>query len=309
VTVAIGCDGLPVNAIARPALEARSLTKHYRAHRPAALDGVDLVVATGSVVALVGPNGAGKSTLIRCFLGFEQPTRGTALVHGSDARRDRVAALGHIGYVGQRPGLYGGLTVAEHLDMASTYRPGFDLAGATTRITGLGLDPTAKANELSGGEQAQVALTIAIATGADVLLLDEPLAALDPLARRGLLALLRSVSRDTTILFASHIVGDLASVCDRLIVLAAGRVAYDASIAVAQIGHALQAPDAAAGADIVGIFDDRHGRPQALIRTQGPGVAEGDGPRVDQPGAVELDDIVLGYLAGARDAAASRAIA
>ena len=112
--------------------------------------------------------------------------------------------------------------------MASTYRPGFDLEGATGRITGLGLDPKATVSELSGGEQAQLALTIAIGTGADVLLLDEPLAALDPLARRDLLALLRSVSPDTTILFASHIVGDLASVCDRLVVLAAGRVAYDA---------------------------------------------------------------------------------
>ena len=144
-------------------------------------------------------------------------------------------------------------------------------------------------------------MTIAIATGADVLLLDEPLAALDPLARRDLLALLRSVSRETTILFASHIVGDLASVCDRLVVLAAGRVAYDASIAEAQRGHALRSPEAAAGADVVGVFDDRHGRAQALIRVASPGVDPSD--------AVELDDIVLGYLAGARDAAASGAVA
>ena len=184
MTAAQGCDGLPMNVIDKPALETRSLTKRYRTRRRAALDGVDLVIPAGGVVALVGPNGAGKSTLIRCFLGFEQPTGGAALVHGCDSRRDRAAALGHVGYVGQRPGLYGGLTVADHLEMASTYRPGFDLAGATARVTGLGLDPTAKVSELSGGEQAQLALTIAIATGADVLLLDEPLAALDPLARQ-----------------------------------------------------------------------------------------------------------------------------
>jgi ABC-2 type transport system ATP-binding protein len=288
-----------MNVIDRPALEARSLTKRYRARRRAALDGVDLVVPAGGIVALVGPNGAGKSTLIRCFLGFEQPNGGAAFVHGCDTRRDRVAALGHIGYVGQRPGLYGGLTIAQHLDMASTYRPGFDLAGATARVSGLGLDPTAKVDELSGGEQAQLALTIAISTGADVLLLDEPLASLDPLARRDLLALLRSVSRETTILFASHIVGDLASVCDRLVVLAAGRVAYDASIAEAQSRHALTSPDAAAGADIVGIFDDRHGRAQALVRMAPSGVDPSD--------AVELDDIVLGYLAGARDAGSGAA--
>ena len=290
-----------MSEIDQPALEARSLTKRYRARRRAALDRVDLVVPAGGIVALVGPNGAGKSTLIRCFVGFEQPTAGTALVHGRDSRRDRVAALGHVGYVGQRPGFYGGLSIADHLDMASTYRPSFDLAGATARVTSLGLEPAARAGELSGGEQAQLALTIAIATGADVLLLDEPLAALDPLARRDLLALLRSVSRETTILFASHIVGDLASVCDRLIVLAAGRVAYDASIADAQSSHALASPDAATGADIVGIFDDRHGRAQALIRVAGPSV--------DPSESVELDDIVLGYLAGARDAAGSGAVA
>ena len=142
MTAAQGCDGLPMNVIDQPALETRSLTKRYRTRRRAALDGVDLIIPSGGVVALVGPNGAGKSTLIRCFLGFEQPTAGAALVHGCDSHRDRAAALGHVGYVGQRPGLYGGLTVADHLDMASTYRPGFDLIGATTRVTGLGLDPT-----------------------------------------------------------------------------------------------------------------------------------------------------------------------
>jgi len=299
VTLADRCDGLAMNVTDRPALEARNLTKRYRTRRRAALDGVDLVVPAGGIVALVGPNGAGKSTLIRCFLGFEQPTRGAAVVHGFDSRRDRVSALGHIGYVGQRPGLYGGLTVAAHLDMASTYRPGFDLAGATTRVSGLGIDQAAKVEELSGGEQAQLALTIAIGTGADVLLLDEPLASLDPLARRDLLAQLRSVGGDTTILFASHIVGDLASVCDRLVVLAAGRVAYDASIADAQRGHALMSPDAADAADVVGIFDDRHGRAQALIRVARPA---GDARNV-----VELDDIVLGYLAGARDAGSGAA--
>jgi ABC-2 type transport system ATP-binding protein len=288
-----------MNVIDRPALEARSLTKRYRARRRAALDRVDIVIPAGGIVALVGPNGAGKSTLIRCFLGFEQPTGGAALVYGSDSRHDRVAALGHIGYVGQRPGLYGGLSVAAHLDMASTYRPTFDLPGATGRISGLGLDPAAKVDELSGGEQAQLALTIAISTGADVLLLDEPLASLDPLARRDLLAQLRSASRETTILFASHIVGDLASVCDRLVVLAAGRVAYDASIAEAQSGHALASPETAAGADIVGVFDDRHGRAQALVRVERPGAEPSD--------AVELDDIVLGYLAGARDAGSGAA--
>ena len=289
-----------MNAIGRPALEARNLTKRYRARRRAALDEVNLVVPAGSIVALVGPNGAGKSTLIRCFLGFEQPTRGAAMVYGCDARRDRVAALGHIGYVGQRPGLYAGLSIAAHLDMASTYRPDFDLAGATARVNALGIDQTARVDELSGGEQAQLALTIAIGTGAEVLLLDEPLASLDPLARRGLLAQLRLVRPETTILFASHIVGDLASVCDRLVVLAAGRAAYDASIADAQRGHALMSPDAVSGADIVGIFDDRHGRAQALVRLARPLVEPTD--------VVELDDIVLGYLAGAREAG-SRAAA
>src|ERR1700675_3800944 len=99
------------------ALHAQDLTKRYRRGRPAALDGIDLDITAGGITALVGPNGAGKSTLIRCFLGFEGPTRGFVTVHGIAPARDRTKALSRIGYVGQEAGLYRQLTADEHLEI------------------------------------------------------------------------------------------------------------------------------------------------------------------------------------------------
>lgn len=279
------------SSTAPAALEAERLTKRYRPGRPLALDSIDLRVPPGSVVALVGPNGAGKSTLIRCFLGFERPNSGRVLVTGIDPRRDRVAALGRVGYVGQQPGLYRDLSADEHLELAETLRRGeFDRAGATERLDGLGITRSVVAGQLSGGQQAQVALTIALGTQAPVLLLDEPLASLDPLARRDFLAIVRGVAAaGTTVLFASHLVGDLEVVCDRLVVLAPARVMLDTTIAAARTSHSIVPLADVASRDLVGAFDDHVGRPQALVRS-----TSGDG-------SISLDDIVLGYLAAARD--------
>ena len=110
------------------ALRAHDLTKRYRRSRPAALDRIDLDITAGGITALVGPNGAGKSTLIRCFLGFERPTRGFVTVDGIDPARDRAKALARIGYVGQDAGLYRQLTADEHLEVAAGLRAGFDLS-------------------------------------------------------------------------------------------------------------------------------------------------------------------------------------
>jgi ABC-2 type transport system ATP-binding protein len=272
-----------------PALQAEQVTKRYRAHRPPALASVDVSIKAGSIVALVGPNGAGKSTLIRLFLGFERPTSGRVLVTGIDPGKDRTAALAQIGYVGQAPGLYRDLTAGDHVALAAGLRSGFDVDGALQRLDDLGIERSIRAGELSGGQQAQLALGLALSTHAPVLLLDEPLASLDPLARRDFLGMVRGAAQaGATVLFASHIVGDLEAVCDRLLVLAPGRVMLDTSIDEARASYRVVPVDEAVGSDVIGAFDDHAGRARALVHS------------ADPSSTVSLDDIVLGHLAGAR---------
>jgi ABC-2 type transport system ATP-binding protein len=278
------------------ALETRALTKRYRRGRTPALENVTLALPRGAFVALVGPNGAGKSTLIRTFLGFERPTAGSAHVLGIDVRLDTPRALGQLGYVGQAPGIYTVLTARDQVALAAELRPGFDADGALRRLADAGIPDDRPAGHLSGGQQAQLALTLALGTQAPVLLLDEPLASLDPLARREFLGTVAAaVEGGTTVLLSSHIVGDLDEVCDRLIVLAPARVQLDAEMSWARAHHRLVPLADAGGLDVVGSFANRRGVHTALVRTEEP-VAEP--PR--------LDDIVLGYLAAGRrpDAAA-----
>jgi ABC-2 type transport system ATP-binding protein len=270
-------------------LRAHGLTKRYRRTRPAALDRIDLDITNGGITALVGPNGAGKTTLIRCFLGFERPTQGFVTVDGIDPARDRARALSRIGYVGQEAGLYRQLTANEHLELAGTLRPGFDRACAAERLAARDIPLTVPAAELSGGQQAQVALSLALGTRAPVLLLDEPIARLDPLARRDFLTVLRDACRSEgiTVLLASHIIGDLEGVSDSLIVLAPAAVVFHGSIDEARTGHAVVPASAEiAPDDVVATYTGITGRRMALVRRPGTGDAS-------------LDDVVLGYLAAA----------
>ena len=271
------------------ALRAQDLTKRYRRGRPAALDRIDLDITAGGITALVGPNGAGKSTLIRCFLGFERPTGGFVTVDGIDPARDRAKALSRIGYVGQEAGLYQQLTADEHLELAASLRPRFDRAAAVERLVGHGIPRTVPTAELSGGQQAQIALSLALGTRAPVLLLDEPVARLDPLARLAFLTTLRDAVRTdgTTVLLASHIIGDLEGVSDSLIVLAPAAVMFHGSIETAKAGHAVvAATDEIAADELVATYTGLTGRRMSLVRRPGTGDAS-------------LDDVVLGYLAAA----------
>src|SRR6266536_4211065 len=163
-------------------IKTEALTKRYR--RRDALRDITLVIPDGGVTAVVGPNGAGKSTLLKLCIGFERPTAGRLEVNGIDPVRHRARAVASIGYVPQTASLYRDLTVEHHLELAVAIRPGFDPPHARERLGVLGIPLTARVGELSGGEQAQVSLAIALGTRARLLLLDEPLANLDPLARR-----------------------------------------------------------------------------------------------------------------------------
>ncbi len=280
-----------------PVLEAAAVSKRYRRSGTWALRDVDLCIDAGTITALVGPNGAGKSTLIRSFLGFEKPTSGVVRVMGIDPQADGKGAIRRIGYVSQSTGLYRGLSVSDHLALARTLRADFDGALASSRLEQLGIPLAQRAGELSGGQQAHVALSIALGTQAPVLLLDEPLASLDPLARREFLYLLTDAVRTegTTALLSSHIVTDIEQACDHLIVLGVGRVVLDLSVADALATHAVALDDTST-APIVGGFRDTDGSRLTVV------MAAADAPN-HRPAT--LEEVMLAHLAATRAATAS----
>jgi ABC-2 type transport system ATP-binding protein len=297
-------------------LEAHGFGKRYR-RRTWALRGVDLTVPEGTITALVGPNGSGKSTLIRAWIGFERATEGRLSTGGVDPQRNRKGAVERVGYVPQSPSLYRDLTITDHIALAGTLRDGFDGPMAGGYVERLSIPLNAKASDLSGGEQAQVGLALALATRAPILLLDEPLASLDPLARREFLHLMVEAVRaaGATALLSSHVITDIEQACDRLIVLGKGHTLLDLSIAEALAHHrvvegtAAEAVDAAGAGAFVGAFPAPAGEPLALVRT--PVVVAAGTPGVGR--SATLEEVVIGHLAAGRrraiDAAAAEAAA
>lgn len=275
------------------ALLADRLAVRY-GRRTWALNGVSVTVGHGRTTALIGPNAAGKSTLIRTWLGFERPSRGQALVAGFDPIRQRVDALRLIGYVPQRIRLYRDLTVADHIALAARLRSRFDRTLAGKWLGDMGVPLTSRASSLSGGQSTQVALALALGTRAKILLLDEPLAELDPLARREFMSVLRVATESgTTVLLSSHVVPDIERVCDWVIVLGNGSLLLDTAIGDARGRHrVVPAAEAARSPDaVVAALPDGDGW---LVREAGPG-----GEVAGSRGAT-LEQIVLAYLARGR---------
>jgi ABC-2 type transport system ATP-binding protein len=205
-----------------PALEATGLGRRYG--RSWALRDCSLRLPRGRVVALVGPNGAGKTTLMQLAVGVLSPTAGTLRVVGEQA--GSRAALGRVAFVAQDKPLYREWTVAELLRFGRELNPRFDQGFADKRLEALEIPLDRRAGRLSGGQQAQVAITLALAKLPELLLLDEPLGNLDPLARcevmQGLMATV--ADREVTAVLSSHVLADLAEVCDHLVLLARGRL-------------------------------------------------------------------------------------
>jgi len=271
-----------------PLLTAEGLGRAYRRRRSWALRDVDLAIPQSSITALVGPNGAGKSSLIRCWMGFERPDAGRAFVNGHDVRRNRATVVRQIGYVPQAVSLYRELTVEDHFRFATVHRPKFDRAYARERVHAVDIEPNRRVGQLSGGEQAQVALALALGTRAPILLLDEPLASLDPLARREFLTVLVEEVRGSraTAVLASHIVTDVEQACDSLIVLSGGQVAIQTSIADACARHRALPERDLDGRRAVATFRGPEGERLALVTGTESTLRE-----------ATLEEIVLGYLA------------
>ena len=286
-------------------LEASDLGKRYG--RRWALRDCNLAIPAGYVVGLVGPNGAGKSTLLNLAVGLLTPTTGTIRVLGGRPA-DGPARLDRIGFVAQDAPVYARLSVANHLRAGAWLNPRWDAEQARHRIEQLGLDLRQRAGSLSGGQRAQLALTLAVAKRPELILLDEPVASLDPIARREFLQSLMEVvaEQETSVMLSSHLIADLERVCDYLVVLAASRVqlAGDVSELLAS-HHRLSGPrwDPAtlpAGQEVIeASHTDRQST--LLIRSDGPVL---DPAWLVRP--VTLDDLVLAYMSRARDTETSR---
>lgn len=279
-------------------LQARSLGKKYRQRY--ALSDCTLDVPAGRIVGLVGPNGAGKSTLLNLASGMLAPTTGTIEVCGGRPASG-PAQLAKVGFVAQDTPTYAGLTVAEHLALGARLNPGWDAPLAETRIRRLGLEPGQRAGRLSGGQRAQLALTLGLAKRPDLLILDEPVAALDPLARREFLEDLTDAiaGEETSVVLSSHLVSDVERVCDHVIVLADSRVQVASDIDELVACHQrLTATDDSQAAPPPGghiVSTNRaDGRTTLVVRTDAPARAPHDPAWDASP--LSLEDIVLAYM-------------
>jgi ABC-2 type transport system ATP-binding protein len=279
------------------AIETRGLTKQFR--RVTALSDCSITVPPGRISALVGPNGAGKTTLLRVLAGLARPTGGTAAVLGGAPRQD-PAFLAEIGYLAQEVPLYRRLTAQDHITAGAHLNPRWDGAAARARLGELRVPLGQPVGTLSGGQRAQVALTLALAKQPRVLLLDEPVAALDPLARRQFLATLTSAVADAlgdlTVLLSSHVVADLERVCDHMVLITASRVQLCGDIDDVLAEHKIlvgprKDTSALERAHTV-VQATRTDRQSTLLVRLG-------GPVLDpayQVSDVSLEDLVLGYM-------------
>ena len=206
-----------------PVIQTRGLAKRYR--RVSALSDCTITVPEGTISALIGPNGAGKTTLLRLLAGLAQPTAGEVTVLGGTPRQD-PAFLAGIGFLSQEIQLYRRFTAEDHIGIGAHLNRDWDGASVRDRLRSLNIPLDRAVGKLSGGQRAQVALALTLAKKPSLLLLDEPVAALDPLARRHFLATLAGAVADggLTVLMSSHLVADMERVADHLIMLAASRV-------------------------------------------------------------------------------------
>jgi ABC-2 type transport system ATP-binding protein len=279
-------------------IQASGLGKAYR--RTWALRDCTLAIPEGHVVGLVGPNGAGKTTLLRLTTGMLTPTHGTITVLGERPAAG-PAQLARVGFVAQDTAVYARMTVADHLRLGAWLNPGWDDELARQRIGQLALDPKQRAGSLSGGQRAQLALTLAMAKRPELLILDEPVASLDPLARREFLqGLMEAVAEQRlSVVLSSHLVADLERVCDYLVVLVASRVRVAGEVSdLLASHHRLSGPRRDPGTLPAGqeVITESHTDKQSslLVRT--------DGRVLDPAWAVKpvsMEDLVLAYMSRA----------
>ena len=279
-----------------PALACDRLGKRFGSRW--ALRDCSLEIPAGTVTALVGPNGAGKTTLLQLAVGLTRPSAGAVSVLGRSPRHDAATLLPRLGFVAQEHPLYKGFSIAEMLTFGRKLNPSWDDVFARERVEALGLPLDQKAGKLSGGQQAQVALTLALAKRPELLLLDEPVASLDPLARREFMQSVMEAVAETgmTVVLSSHIVADLERVCDHLVILSTAEVELAGGIESIVASHRVSTgprADAPAVARVHEVIRASHTPRQTTL------LVRANGHVYDscwQQHEVDLEEIVLAYL-------------
>ncbi|HEX4063698.1 MAG TPA: ABC transporter ATP-binding protein [Streptosporangiaceae bacterium] len=278
------------------AIETAGLSRRYR--RVWALRDCTLAIPAGRVVALVGPNGAGKTTLLNLAVGLTTPTEGTVTVLDGRPAGSAQARSG-IAFVAQDAPLYPNLSVADTLHLTRNLNLRWDQKRAASRLAELAIPLDRKVGKLSGGQQAQLALTLAVARLPELVILDEPLARLDPLARHDFMAsLMAAVAEDgLSVLFSSHVVAELERVADYLIVLSRGRLQVAGPVDDLVAGHRVLTGPAAE----TDLFNER----LAPLHVQRAGAQAHLMVRMDAAAAIPagwtstpvgLEELVLAYL-------------
>jgi len=292
---------LQINAVKeaapqRAAIETRGLTKRYRSM--VALDGCTITVPRGRISALIGHNGAGKTTLLRILCGLARPDHGSVSVLGHAPGQGDTGFLAEVGFLAQDIPLYRRLTAEDHIAVGAHANVRFDAKSVRTRMRSLGIPLDRAVGKLSGGQRAQLALALTLAKKPRLLLLDEPVAALDPLARSQFLtALTEAVAgQDLTVLMSSHLVHDLEQVCDHLILISAAKVRLCGEIDAILAEHRiLVAPrrDTASLAQTHQVIKTTHTPRQTTVLARLNGPVADPAWEAAEPG---LEELILDYL-------------
>lgn len=284
-----------------PVVRCTGLGKRY-GRRTWALRDCDLELPQGGLIGLVGANGAGKTTLLHLMIGLLRPTEGAVRLFGEPLRLDRPEGLGRIGFVAQDHPLYRRFTVTDLLHFGHSMNHHFDLTGARDRLRGLGIALDRRVSKLSGGHQAQVALTLALAKRPQLLVLDEPVASLDPIARREFLRTLVDAvaGSDLTVMLSSHVVAELSRVCDHIVLLHAGRVRLAGDIDDLLAEHRLLiGPRTDDLGEVDGVVTATHGDRHSNVLVRQPATTSTHPRWESHP--VGFEELVLAYLGEGRN--------
>ncbi|KQW48481.1 hypothetical protein ASC77_06910 [Nocardioides sp. Root1257] len=285
-------------------IETTDLGRRYGATW--ALRDCTLAVPEGHLVALVGPNGAGKSTLLNLVMGLTAPSAGEVTVLDG-LRAGSIEALAGTGFVAQDMPLYKSLSVADMIRLTQHLNQHFDEAYAHRRLGDLAIDPKQKSGSLSGGQRAQLALTLALGRHPRLLVLDEPTASLDPLARHDFMSTVMTAMADdgVSVLLSSHLLSELERVADHLVLIAQGRVRIDGSVEdlLAQHRVVITQPGREPASTPWDVVDsgDAAALGGRLVRLHAPGVPLPDGCDARTVG---IEELAMAYLrAGSQPAA------
>ncbi len=278
-------------------IETTGLGKRYGSTW--ALRECTLAIPQGSLAALVGPNGAGKTTLMQMVVGLAVPSAGTVTVlDGQPA--GSAAALDGIAFVGQDAPMHKNLSAGDMLHLTKNLNRSFDLRYAQARLAQLGIPLKRKSGKLSGGQQAQLALTLALARRPRLLILDEPLAMLDPLARHDFMATVMAAMADdgVSVLLSSHALAELERVADYLVLLSGGMVRLDGEVEDLLACHRVltgPAAEADAYAKRLNVILARRAEAQAHLLVRSGETSEPPAPGW-QAHSVSLEELVMSYL-------------